>query len=151
MRWVYCWDDLAAYRDALTARHAAAQQPTVTKPHRVGHSAPATRPQGAGSPPDEPAAAPIWRCRGRPVGILMRHLTGIAHCVVLGPRASCPTGATALPARRKRPANLAEVLARQSYHTQIKEGAGPTAPPSDLPVPQDDHPMWMTTNFQNRP
>lgn len=38
------WADLAAYRDALAARHAAAQRERPTRPHRRGHSAPATRP-----------------------------------------------------------------------------------------------------------
>lgn len=38
------WADLAAYRDALTARHTAAQRPRPVRPFRLGHSAPATRP-----------------------------------------------------------------------------------------------------------
>ena len=38
------WDDIAAYRDALTARHTAAQRPRPVRPFRPGHSAPATRP-----------------------------------------------------------------------------------------------------------
>jgi hypothetical protein len=38
------WADLAAYRDALAARHTAAQRDRPARPHRRGHSAPATRP-----------------------------------------------------------------------------------------------------------
>jgi DNA polymerase III epsilon subunit-like protein len=38
------WADLAAYGDALAARHAAAQRDRPARPHRRGHSAPATRP-----------------------------------------------------------------------------------------------------------
>lgn len=39
------WDDLRRYRDALAAKQAAAERPKVVRPHRVGHSAPATRPR----------------------------------------------------------------------------------------------------------
>jgi DNA polymerase III epsilon subunit-like protein len=38
------WTDLAAYRDALVARHTATQRTRPVRPHRRGHSAPATRP-----------------------------------------------------------------------------------------------------------
>jgi hypothetical protein len=38
------WDELGAFRDALAAKKAAAERPRVVRPHRVGHSAPATRP-----------------------------------------------------------------------------------------------------------
>ncbi|MCU1618787.1 MAG: hypothetical protein JWR41_793, partial [Modestobacter sp.] len=38
------WADLAAYGDALAARHAAAQRLRPARPHRCGHTAPATRP-----------------------------------------------------------------------------------------------------------
>lgn len=38
------WSDLAAYRDALAARHAAAQRIRPERPHRRGHTAPTTRP-----------------------------------------------------------------------------------------------------------
>jgi hypothetical protein len=38
------WADLTAYRDALAARQAAAQRGRSARPHRRGHSAPASRP-----------------------------------------------------------------------------------------------------------
>jgi len=38
------WVELAAYRDALAARQAAAQRLNPHRPHRVGHSAPSGRP-----------------------------------------------------------------------------------------------------------
>jgi hypothetical protein len=38
------WFDLIGDRNALAARLEAARRPRPVRPHRVGHSAPATRP-----------------------------------------------------------------------------------------------------------
>jgi hypothetical protein len=49
------WSDLAAYRDPLAGRHAATQRSRPARPHRRGHSAPATRPSRRRfTPPERP-------------------------------------------------------------------------------------------------